>query len=106
MLRQFGLIAAAALLAGCQSTGVWGPRAFHDRVSGDDTYGVSGEKQFAADNGDKGSSAGTRGRRVVRSDADFNTETARPAGFDNSNAPPRYPTDVRASDDLSATAVV
>ena len=118
MLRQLSLIAAVALLAGCQSTGVSGTRSYGTGVSGNEAYasgkpsdvqgdktysrGVSGEKEFST--GKDGSSSGARGGKVVRSDSDFNTESARPAGFDNST--PRYPTDVRASDDLRATAVV
>ena len=118
MLRQLSLIAAVALLAGCQSTGVWGSHSYREGVTGDEAYasgkpsdvqgdttynrGVSGDKNFSTD---AKAGEGARGGRVVRSDSDFNTESARPAGFDNSTAP-RYPTDLRASDDLRATAVV
>jgi hypothetical protein len=117
MLRQLSLIAAVALLAGCQSTGVWGSHSYREDVNGDNAYasgqpsdvkgdttynrGVSGDKNFSTD---AKAGEGARGGRVVRSDSDFNTENARPAGFDNST--PRYPTDLRASDDLRATAVV
>jgi len=118
MLRQLGLIAAVALLAGCQNTGVWGPRSYRDGVNGDQAYasaqpasgvqgdttynrGVSGEKDFSAD-----AKAGARGGApVVRNDSDFNTESARPAGFDAASTP-RFPTDLRPSDDLRATALI